>query len=99
MRRPEFRPTKEGALAYFIGGDESFPEDGGFALRPWTEVTYDNAAAANGIQIHGDIAITMGNVYLTDAEGGKVTVDKTFVFRRSKDGRLRLCLHHSSAAV
>lgn len=94
-----FRPTKEGALSYFVGGDESFPEDSGFALRPWTEVTYKNNAADNGIQIHGDIAITMGNVYLADAEGGKVTVDKTFVFRRSKDGRLRLCLHHSSAVA
>ena len=91
-----FRPTKEGALAYFVGGDKSFPEDTGFALKHWVEVTYDNNAAENGIQIHGDIAITMGNVYLTDSKGNEVMVDKTFVFRRCKDGKLRLCVHKSA---
>lgn len=91
-----FRPTKAGALSYFIGGNAAFPEDTGFALKPWTEVTYDNNAAENGIQIHGNIAITMGNVYLTDAEGNHVTVDKTFVFRRCPDGQLRLIVHKSS---
>jgi hypothetical protein len=91
-----FRPTKAGALSYFIGGNPAFPEDTGFALKRWTEVTYDNNAAENGIQIHGPIAITMGNVYLTDADGNHVTVDKTFVFRRGPDGKLRLIVHKSS---
>ena len=27
-----FRPTREGALAYFVGGNPAFPEDTGFAL-------------------------------------------------------------------
>lgn len=27
-----FRPTKEGALAYFVGSDKDFPNDSGFAL-------------------------------------------------------------------
>lgn len=91
-----FRPTKEGALSYFIGGNREFPEDTGFALKQWVKVGYDNNAAENGVQIHGDIAITMGNVYLTDAEGHEVMVDKTFVFRRGSDGRLRLCVHKSA---
>lgn len=91
-----FRNTKEGALAYFIGGNKAFPEDKGFALKKWVKVSYDNNAAENGIQIHGDIAITMGNVYLTNAKGEKVVVDKTFVFRRCKDGKLRLCVHKSA---
>jgi len=91
-----FRPTREGALAYFIGGNQSFPEDSGFALKQWVKVRYDNNASENGIQIHGDIAITMGNVYLTNAKGDEVMVDKTFVFRRCMDGRLRLCAHKSA---
>jgi hypothetical protein len=91
-----FRPTKEGALAYFVGGDRNFPNDKGFALKPWVKVRYDNSAAPNGIQIHGDIAITMGNVYLTDKGGQEISVDKTFAFRRGRDGRLRLIVHHSS---
>ena len=91
-----FRPTREGALAYFVGGNPAFPEDTGFALKGWTKARYDNNAAENGIQVHGDIAITMGNVYITGADGKEVMVDKTFVFRRCKDGNLRLCVHKSA---
>ena len=91
-----FRPTREGALAYFVGGNPAFPEDTGFALKGWTKARYDNNAAENGIQVHGDIAITMGNVYLTGPDGKEVMVDKTFVFRRCKDGSLRLCVHKSA---
>lgn len=91
-----FRPTKAGALAYFVGGNSDFPDDKGFALKPWTKVRYDNNAAENGMQIHGDIAVTMGNVYLTDANGDEVMVDKTFVFRKCPDGKLRLIAHKSA---
>jgi hypothetical protein len=91
-----FRPTKAGALAYFVGGNPDFPDDTGFALKHWVKVGYDNNAAENGIQIHGDVAITMGNVYLTDAKGNAVTVDKTFVFRKGADGKLRLIVHKSA---
>src|SRR5262245_53831195 len=75
-----FRNTARGALSYFVGGDPQFPDDRGFALKPWARVWYDNNAAENGIQIHGIIAITMGNVYLADYEGNEIIVDKTFVF-------------------
>jgi len=91
-----FRPTKEGALSYFVGGNKDFPEDTGFALKGWAKVRYDNNAAENGIQIHGESALTMGNVYLTDGKGNEIMVDKTFVFRRCKDGKLRLCAHKSA---
>jgi hypothetical protein len=91
-----FRSTKAGALSYFIGGNKDYPEDAGFALKHWRKVRYDNNAAENGIQIHGDIAITMGNVYLTNAKGEEVMVDKTFAFRKCSDGKLRLCVHKSA---
>jgi hypothetical protein len=91
-----FRPTKAGALSYFVGGNPAFPEDTGFALKHWVDVRYDNNAAENGIQIHGDIAITMGNVYLTNDKGEQVVVDKTFAFRKCPDGKLRLIVHKSA---
>jgi hypothetical protein len=91
-----FRDTAKGALSYFVGGDPDFPDDKGFALKPWARAWYDNNAAENGIQIHGDIAITMGNVYLADYQGGEIMVDKTFVFRLCRDQRLRLCVHKSA---
>lgn len=91
-----FRPTREGALSYFVSGNKNFREDAGFALKRWVKVTYDNNAADNGIQIHGELAITMGNVYLVNHEGLEVKVDKTFVFRRDSRGQLRLCVHKSA---
>ncbi len=92
-----FRPTKAGALAYFVGGDPNFPEDKGFALKPWVKARYDNLGDGDeGIQIHGDIAITMGNVWVTAKDGTEVMVDKTFVFKKGADGKLRLIVHASS---
>jgi hypothetical protein len=91
-----FRSTKEGALSYFIAGNANFPEDAGFALKRWVKVRYDNNAAENGIQIHGDIAITMGNFYLINNEGREIMVEKTLVFWRCRDGKLRLCAHKSA---
>ncbi len=92
-----FRKTKEGALAYFVRGAPNFPDDKGFALKPWVKVRYDNAGEGNnGIQVHGDLGITMGNVNLTDKSGVEVMVDKTFVFKKFADGKLRLIVHKSA---
>jgi hypothetical protein len=92
-----FRNDKKGALAYFIGGDEAYPNDKGFALTPWVKARYDNAGNNNeGIQIYGSIAITMGNVWVTDKNGNEVMVDKTWVFKKGKDGKLKIIVHKSS---
>lgn len=87
-----FRPTKEGALAYFVGGNPAYPRDSGFAIKPWTACAVRNQV----IQLHGQFAITMGNVDLTDATGKVTTVDKTWGFFREPDGEIRIVLHHSS---
>ncbi len=87
-----FRTTKAGALAYFVGDDRSFPSDKGFALGGWKKYEYRNA----GIFINGDLAITMGNVILTDKDGKVTTVDKTWGFKKDSQGQLRIVLHHSS---
>jgi hypothetical protein len=87
-----FRGTKAGALAYFVGGNPSYPNDKGFALKPWQTCNVRNQV----IQLHGDMAITMGNVDLTDRSGKVTTVDKTWAFVREPDGEVRIVLHHSS---
>lgn len=92
-----FRNDKKGALSYFVGGDPNYPEDKGFALRPWVQARYDNAGDKNeGIQIYGSVAITMGNIYVVDKDGNETMVDKTWVFRKGKDGKLRIIVHKSS---
>ena len=92
-----FRNDKKGALAYFVGGDPDYPNDKGFALKPWVKARYDNAGSDNeGIQIYGSTAITMGNVWVTAEDGSEVMVDKTWVFKKGKDGKLRIIVHKSA---
>lgn len=69
-----FRTTREGALAYFVGGNPSYPNDGGFALKHWRNFKVENA----GIVITGNSAISMGNVTLWDSKGNMTKVDKTW---------------------
>jgi hypothetical protein len=90
-----FRSTREGALAYFVGHDDTYPQDAGFALLGWREVEIENAA----IFISGDLGITMGNVHITDRDGNTTTVNKTWGFQRDEAGDLRIVLHHSSLPV
>jgi hypothetical protein len=87
-----FRSTKAGALAYFVGGDPNYPNDKGFAIKPWKTCSVRNQV----IQLHGMFATTMGNVDLTDDKGAVTTVDKTWTFIREPDGAIRIVLHHSS---
>lgn len=86
-----FRTTKDGALAYFVGGDTQYP-DSGFALKGWRAYEIDNAA----IVINGTTAISTGNVTLTDSKGAKTKVDKTWGYVRDPQGKLRIVSHHSS---
>jgi hypothetical protein len=87
-----FRTTRAGALAYFVGGDATFPNDKGFALNSWRKVEIQNAA----MFIEGNVATTMGNVMITDKTGKITTVDKTWQFLKDSNGKLRIVLHHSS---
>ncbi len=87
-----FRTNRSGAIAYFVGGDARFPNDNGFAIKGWKKFDYKKAA----IYINGDIALTMGNVMLTDSNGKVTTVDKTWGFKKDNKGNLRIVLHHSS---
>ncbi|MFN4328794.1 MAG: phosphoribosyl-AMP cyclohydrolase [Limnobacter sp.] len=87
-----FRTTKEGALAYFVGGDKNYPNDSGFALKGWRAVDVKNT----GIHLHGNTAISMGNVSITDKAGKVTTVDKTWGYVKDSTGNLRIVLHHSS---
>lgn len=91
-----FRLDKESAAAYFIGGNPKFPNDNGFALKPWVTCSYTNAGNNEGVIIEGETAMTMGNVTLIDATGTQTTVDKFFAFKRGADGKLKIIVHKSA---
>jgi len=88
----QFRPSQEGALSYFIAGNDKFPEDEGFALQPWTKVRFEN----NGMILQEKRAIAMGNYFFTDLSGGETKVEYTFGYTLSDNGELLIDLHHSS---
>ena len=94
-----FRPTAEGALSYFVGGDKvdgGYAEDGGFALnygKGWKKVIFDN----NKIDYNGATATAMGEYYFYSALDDSVAkVEYTFGYKRNEDGKVRIYLHHSS---
>ena len=87
-----FRPTKKGALSYFVGHDEDFPLDGGFGIKGWRHVTSETSA----FFIEGDVAMWMGWVTMTDKDGGVTKVDKSWGYKKDAEGTLRIVLHHSS---
>lgn len=87
-----FRTTRAGALAYFVGGDNHFPKDTGFALKGWTRCESKNAA----VFLAGDSASSMGNVMMTGKDGKVTVVDKTWTYVKDDAGRLRIVVHHSS---
>jgi hypothetical protein len=90
-----FRPTQEGALSYFVGNNPEFPHDSGFALKGWAGYEFENSA----VHISGDLALTMGKVRLTNTQGAVTEVDKTWAFKKTDDGTIRIVLHHSSLPV
>ena len=87
-----FRTTKTGALSYFVGHDDTYPDDSGFGIKGWRTVTSETAASF----VEGNVGIWMGNVHCTNKDGDVTTVDKTFGYKKDADGLLRIILHHSS---
>ncbi|MEM8571679.1 MAG: phosphoribosyl-AMP cyclohydrolase [Pseudomonadota bacterium] len=87
-----FRPTKKGALSYFVAHDPDYPLDGGFGIKGWREVRSETSATL----IEGDIAMWMGWVYFTDKNGDLTKVDKSWGYKKDAEGTLRIVLHHSS---
>jgi len=87
-----FRPDLEGTLSYFVAGNDKYPEDKGFALKPWTNVRFDN----HNVKIFGNKAIAMGHYYFTDTSGQETKVEYTKGYVKTTDGRVLLFLQDSS---
>ena len=86
-----FRPTKEGALSYFVGKNSSFPSDHGFLLEPWTKVWFTE----EDFILNDNLAIVQCNIHFISKER-EIFVNKSFVFKICADLKVRIILHHSS---
>jgi hypothetical protein len=90
----QFRSSFDSALSYFVGGNASYPEDKGFAIKPWTKVRWKNAGITNNAC---NMAVAMGNYFFTPAGGGAETkVEYTLGYIRDPEGRLKIVVHQSS---
>ena len=88
----QFRKTKSKALSYFISGkNRACKEDKGFALKPWTNVRFENA----GLILEESRALCMGNYFFTDIEGNELKAEFTFGYKLIGE-KLKIDLHHSS---
>ena len=95
----QFRPTANDAMSYFVGHDaviSGFREDQGFAInakKGFSRVIFNN----HQIDCHGEVAHAMGTYEFTCATTGEISeVEYTFGYKRNMDGKVRICLHHSS---
>jgi len=89
----QFRETFDQALSYFVGGNETYPEDKGFAIAPYTKVRWENS----GIYAKKcDMALAMGNYYFTTTAGDEIKVEYTFAYIKDAKGKLRIVAHKSA---
>ena len=90
----QFRNSFDAALSYFVGGNPSYPEDKGFAIKPWTKVRWQNVGITNNAC---NMAVAMGNYYFTSgADGAETKVEYTFGYIRDPQGALKIVVHQSS---
>ncbi len=88
----QFRSDFAGALSYFIGGDQNYPEDHGFAIKPWCKVRWETI----GIKVIGNTALTMGNYFFTSASAEEeLKVEYSFAYTKNCKGELKIVLHDS----
>lgn len=89
----QFRGSFDGALSYFVGGNPSYPEDKGFALRPWTKVRWRNEGITNN---SCTMAVAMGNYFFTAESGEETKVEYTIGYVKDVENQLRMVVHKSS---
>ena len=97
-----FKPTladvirldREGARAYFVGGNPDYPQDKGFLKNGWKTVEFQSAVGpilkAGGLGYKD-----MGHYTFVDGDGNATRADYTFAYHKC-DGLVLISLHHSS---
>jgi len=87
-----FRPDLEGSVSYFVSGNEKYAEDKGFALKPWSNVRFDN----HTVKFFENIAIAMGHYYFTGPDKTETKVEYTKGYVKLPDERVLIFLQDSS---
>ena len=98
-----FRTDREGAISYFVGGNDAY-DDLGFAIGNKPDpVTGERSSWANSwfdqsvMRLDGNTATVQGLLYTEDEARNVSYVDKTWSYQKDDDGVVRIVLHHSSS--
>ena len=84
-------PTKyESALSYFVGNNPKYPTDSGFGIKDWLEVKSETSS----VFIDQNVAMWMGWVTLINKEGNSVKVDKSWGYKKTENGILKIVLQN-----
>ena len=75
----QFRGDMNSALSYFIGSDNKFSEDKGFALNPWVKVDFENDSINIILNKYVDYFVIVESIYNHRGE------------KRNYRGACRLC--------
>ena len=86
----QFRLDKISALSYFVGSNQDFPEDQGFAIKEWNKVSWENV----GIKIMEDCAICIGNYYFGKKNEEDLKIEYSIGLKKIQ-GVLKIILHDS----
>ena len=86
----QFRLDRTSALSYFVGGNSSFSEDDGFAIKGWIGVRWENVR----IKIMKDCAVCMGNYFFSRQDEDDLKVEYSLVLKKI-DGAIQMILHDS----
>ncbi|MEM7208285.1 MAG: hypothetical protein AAF434_10700 [Pseudomonadota bacterium] len=88
------RVDEEGARSYFVGGNASYPNDGGFLYNAWKQIEFESTAGpvldAGGLSYKD-----MGHCTFINGNGDATRADYTFAYHKL-DGKVMISLHHSS---
>ena len=63
-KKNQFRTTKDEFLSYFLGQNKVCDEDGGFAIKGWKSIKFENFK----ITEQNNQLLAMGNYYFKDNE-------------------------------
>lgn len=88
-----FSNPTETALSSFGDRNKAPPEDKGFAIKPYTQVKFDNDGIINN---SCRMAVAIGNYWFVDQKGAETKVEYTFAYVKNKAGKLRIVTHQSS---
>ena len=87
-----FRSDKEGTLSYYLGNNSKYPNDTGFAIKSWSKFESETSSFYSD----ESVAMWMGWVTLTNKKGEIIKVDKSWGYKKSANGSIKIVLHHSS---